>query len=70
MKKFEENKAKVVEVLTALSDAINDAATTDDIIKLADALGARVPDAIDLDRRKRVLYIGLACDILRFINLD
>lgn len=68
-KKFESDKTAIVEVLTTLANTLRDA-TTDDTIKLADALGARVPDAIDLDRRKRVLYIGLACDILHFLNID
>ena len=68
-KKFESDKTAIVEVLTVLADALRDA-TTDDTFKLADAIGARVPDAIDLDRRKRVLYIGIACDILHFLNID
>ena len=67
MKKFERNKAAVVEVLTELSAAIN-ADTSDDDLKLADELGARSPDA--RDRRLRVLYIQLACDIINFLHRD
>ena len=69
VKKFESDKTPIVEVLTTLADALRDA-TTDDTIKLADFIGSKVPDVIDLDRRKRVLYIGIACDILHYLNID
>ena len=69
VKKFESDKTTIVEVLTTLADALRDA-TTDDTIKLADFIGSKVPDVIDLDRRKRVLYIGIACDILHYLNID
>lgn len=69
VKKFESDKTTIGEVLTVLAGALR-IANTDDIVKLADFIGSKVPDVIDLDRRKRVLYIGLACDILRFLNID
>ena len=69
VKKFESDKTAIVEVLTVLAGALR-IANTDDIVKLADFIGAKVPDVIDLDRRKRVLYIGIACDILHYLNID
>lgn len=67
MKKFEEDKAAIVDVLTDLCSAIT-AASAADSLKLAAAIGARVPDSSS--RRKRGLYIRLSCDIVHFVHID
>lgn len=64
MKEIEELKAEAVDILTDLA-AIIKASGADDI-QLASDLGGGCPDG--RHRRKRYLYMQLACDVLRFIG--
>lgn len=64
MKEIEELKAEAVDILTALA-AIIKASGSDDT-QLAADLGGGCPDG--RDRRRRILYMQLACDVLRFLG--
>lgn len=68
MKKFEEKKAAIVEMLTDLANLASEAGTADDIQFLSLKIASSSRFGRDLSRKEINLSIDFAADIFRFVD--